>query len=327
MKIIKNKFWIIFFSLFILSGLLLEYYVNTYKRVVDLEISSDKYKIADFDINIFYDVKFNKNFLIIYDEGIKNFLRITLRDQLKNNSSNYNINNYEIKFNDQAIVNQDDNIILEDFIYAENNMDKKLSITITFLSNYNDFTVSFANIDKIYNSFKNYYSEKFDMDYKKRVVQYHDNSSAEMNNNKEAYKNQGFKNYKSQFLEMFLYIKTYSPVNPVAISIQNQQELDVLKIFLNTLGLEDKKMFINKTNIMLDFLGNFEILTNSDFENIDLISDILDKPLTSVRVGELNKSNFENTFFSGRTTFPLITLFFLILSIGIFLFTRVIKYK
>ncbi len=302
MIINKKYFWIVFFLVFISAGLLLEYYINIYKRAIDLKSESEKFEIAEFKINVFYDINFDKRFLLIEDQGINIFLHSTLRELLKRNIENYNINNIEIKITDQIIVNEDNKIIVDDFIYAENNMDNKLLLRITFLSTFSEIEKSLDDLDSVYSSFKKYFSKQFDADYRKKVIAFYENSF-------------------SKFKELFQHIKTFQPATPLNLTIKSSTELDILYLFLSNLDPDETELFLKKTNVVLDF----EQQSREKSEN-DTVALPFDKILTSSRVGNITKLNYRDDLF-GKNTFPLITLFFLIIAIAIYLFSKVIKYK
>ena len=90
---------------------------------------------------------------------------------------------------------------------------------------------------------------------------------------------------------------------------------------MSNLDPDETELFLKKTNVVLDF----EQQSREKSEN-DTVALPFDKILTSSRVGNITKLNYRDDLF-GKNTFPLITLFFLIIAIAIYLFSKVIKYK
>ena len=129
---------------------------------------------------------------------------------------------------------------------------------------------------------------------------------------------------------LLYHIKAFQPESPLTIFIQSSLELVWLNEFLNMLSVQDSKIFLENTTTSL----NFGFCTNGqntadcnvddgNDKNLDFLKDYV---ITSTRVEDLIKVDMNNLIF-GKNTFPLITLFFIILSIAIYLFFKVIRYK
>lgn len=303
----KKKLWLIIFAVFITTGLSLEYFLDSYRSNLSEQNINDN-NVTSFDISILYNNQLNDELKQYMNESLSSYLenyliKIFYNEFPKIKNKKFSINTSNEKVLNENTINFDD-LINSNLNNNYSNFDKKLLVNIKFESLTNNDENSINQIEILYQYIKSSFENNFDNEF----INYLETKLK--------------KKYILKFEKLYSLSQKNYKLKKFDVYLTSFFEIDVFNSFTNKLGKNEYDKFLSKIDVYVDVNSDDKLTFYSKITEINN-----DNPLTLTNVRELKKIIKQVQQNSAKNTFPLVTLFFIIIIISMYLLYNVTRYK